>query len=269
MKLTEELAKYKLMVNSAKTTIRLLPQSSNASWVIALRNMRPQSNRVSISTVVNYLDFAVQFAAMEPDGSVLKYALRTISRVMLREQNVDTDAFRFLVKYALTLSYHHAVLIPLLDRLFVKAYVLESGFAYSEELQELTSHHIRLNHSDAISWLLYYANKFGVSIEKECAKQIVASGDCIPMLLLYLSDDPTHRRRVTSFVRGLAKSPIDPYRLDQYWLLLYQLFRDNRIRNPYNKMNELKGTFTSFKVLKQEGVNFVNPPAPLPPIVVV
>ena len=269
LKLTEELAKYKLMLNTAKTKIKRLPQMSNSGWVIALLNMRPELNGISINKVVNYLDFAVELSGRTPDGSVLKYALKTLSNTILPVQIIDTDVLRVVVKYALALSFHHAVLIPLLDRLFTKAYVLESGFTYSEELQKLTRHHTRLHHSDAISWLLYFANKYGVPIEKDSSAQIVASGDCIPMLLLYLSNSPEHQRRVISFVRKLARPPIDPYRLDQYWLLLYQLFQDNRIRNPYNRISELRGTLTSFKILKQEGVTFVTPSPQLPPILVV
>ena len=269
LKLTEELAKYKLTLNTAKTEIERLPQMSNSGWVIALQNMRPQLGNISVVQAVNYLDFAVELAGREPDGSVLKYALKTLSGTILDAQVINTDVLRIVVKYALALSFHHAVLIPLLDRLFAKAYVLESGFAYNEELQRLIRHHTRLRHSDAISWLLYFTNRYGVPIEKGSSAAIVASGDCVPMLLLYLSNSPEHQRKVIGFARKLARSPIDIYRLDQYWLLLYQLFHDNRIRDPYNKISELKGTINCFKSLKQEGVTFVTPPPPLPPILVV
>ena len=44
------------------------------------------------------------------------------------------------------------------------------------------------------------------------------------------------------------------YELDQYWILLYQLFFHDRIGNPYEDE-------PTFEILKKYDVQFVNPPA--------
>ena len=239
------------------------------SWLTALRSARPQSNRISTHDAVNYLDFAVELAEKEPDGSVLKYALKTLTRIILRAQNTDPNLVQVVLRYALNLSFYHATLIPILERLLNKAYILEHGFQYDKELTRLIHHHTRLRHSDAMCWLLYFANQYGVFVEDVCSSDIVDSGDCLPMLVLYLSDDPVHQYRVVRFVMRLVQNCVDPYELDQYWLLLYQLFFDSRISDPYSQIGSLKGALSSFAILKNDGVTFVTPPPPLPPLPVI
>ena len=77
------------------------------------------------------------------------------------------------------------------------------------------------------------------------------------MLLLYFTTDQVRKRRIVTFARKLAQKPDDLYRLDQYWLLLYQLFLENKIANPY-------GADASFDIMKAEGVSFVAPTPVLP-----
>ena len=258
LRLTEELAKYKLMLNSAKTQIKSLPQMSADTWLIALGSARPQSDDISTHDAVNYLDFAVELAEKEPDGSVLKYALKTLTSIVMRSQNTDSAVIKIVLIYALNLSFYHAALVPILEIWLDKAYTLDRGFQYGDELTKLIRHHTQLRHSDAMCWLLYLANKYGVFIEDDCSSDI-----------LYLSDDLVHQYRVVRFVIQLIQNHVDPYELDQYWLLLYQLFLDNRISDPYSQIGSQQIANTSFDILKNDGVSFVVPSPPLPPLPVI
>ena len=76
-------------------------------------------------------------------------------------------------------------------------------FSYAEELKKLTFEHARMRRSDAVSWALYYQNRFGVPIEDASANEIVISRDCIPLLLLYLSGEAKHQKRVVDFAKKL------------------------------------------------------------------
>ncbi len=57
-----------------------------------------------------------------------------------------------------------------------------------------------------------------------------------------------HKGKVKSFVDSVIASK-DLYKLDSYWLLLYELFRDGVIPNPYDD--------DVFQILKDNGVYFV------------
>jgi hypothetical protein len=139
----------------------------------------------------------------------------------------------------------------LLSRLF-KDTVRGSKFPYVRELQELVRENARRRRSDGTVWALYYANLYNVPIDEGTAKEIVSSRDCLSLLLLYFSGDPTHQTRVIGFASGLDRS--DLYELDQYWLLLYELFFAGKIASPY--MGE-----DAFEVLKSNAVSFLKVPS--------
>lgn len=249
-RLAEELAKYKLLLNVRKTEVIPLPRALAADWVAELSFALPKGDVVSAYDAVNYLNLAVRLAQQSPDGSVLKYALKTL---LGRKLGFMTDVD--VLRYALNLSFHQPVLLPLLEKLFESSMFL-GIFFHAEELKRLAHEHARMRRSDAMSWALYFHNRFDVSIDDACADEVVACRDCVPLLLLYLSGEVKHQTRVVDFVKGL--DPSDLYELDQYWLLLYQLFFDKVIAAPYGDEN-------AFEVLVAEGVSFVVPPKPVAP----
>jgi len=243
-RLAEELAKYKLLLNIHKTEVVPLPHALTDDWVAELSLALPRSAAVSASDAINYLNLAVRLAQQTPDGSVLKYALKSLVNRELGFM-ADVDVLR----YALTLSFHQPVLLPLLEKLFDST-MFSGMFLYASELQQLALEHARLRRSDAVAWALYYLNKYGVAVEAVCADEILSSGDCVPLLLLYLSGAPLHQARVISFVASL--DPADLYELDQYWLLLYELFREGKIISPYKDED-------AFEIMAANAVGFIKP----------
>jgi hypothetical protein len=251
--LAKELANYKLTLNVGKTVIRALPTGSISDWVIELQNCLPKQTPVTASTAVNYLDKVIQIAEHNPDGSVIKYGLKTLTNVLLNSEiEGDADVIRAVLVYAMNLSFHRPILIPLLDRLFDKHRSFGDEFGYSHELQAIICENVRLSRSDAVSWGLFLAKKYGVPVWQCCYNKIIESQDCIPILLMYLTGQQEHRDKVVSYAKGLDRK--DLYCLDQHWLLLYQLFKDETISNPYESgpPND-----TSFSIMKSNGVDFV------------
>ena len=245
LRLSEELSKYKLVLNAGKTQIKSLPQPHIADWVIALRNALPNEESINERKVIDYLDYSVRLANESPNGSVLKYALRALIGVITRAE-ADWKVKGKVVQYALNLSFYRPILLPMLDP------ILDYEFIMNEEFfQKLTDEFIRLQYSDIISWALYYSGKFGFSIATNTADRIIQSGDCIPILFLHLVGNEQQRANVAKFAHKLNRK--DPHEIDQYWLLLYQLFLDERIPSPYGKKS-------SFEVLRDSGTNFVVPP---------
>ena len=241
-KLSKELAKYKLMLNIGKTKFVSLPQAISEEWVTELALVLPANGEVSRYHAASYLNLAVGLAKEVPDGSVVKYAAKALIR-----QKLGFMAKVDVLRYILTLSVYQPTLLPLLKNLFDDTMLL-GIFRYGEELAHLAKENARFRRSDGMAWTLYYLNKYSVAIGDDLAKEVLASCDCVALLLLYLSGDASHQASVVKFAKDLDAT--DLYELDQYWLLLYELFRGGAIKNPY------KGD-DAFKILKDSGVSFV------------
>ncbi len=260
-RLSEELSKYKLLLNAKKTIIEQLPCSSSPEWVVDLTTRLPNNGKNSRINLIRFLDYAVDKQSVSPDGSVLKYAAKSIIN------DLQDDTTELVLKYLLGLCIKYPILIPLLDNLFKKIDTT-GGFVYKEQLLKVLEEHTINRRSDAMAWTLYYLNKFSQKIPIEIAQSIIDSRDCISLLLLYLSKQ--YDKEIIEFCEGLDKTDI--FLLDQNWLLLYQLFFDGKITNPYQDVNAytdqleskrdtpdkaMKREIQAFETLKNNGVNFV------------
>jgi hypothetical protein len=126
VELAEELSKYKLVLNIEKTTITPLPQTLSPDWVVDLQNSLPKGSEIDTYDAANYLALMARLANQRPDGGVLKYGLTSLVGVMLAhssdDYDDDDDAIRVVLHGALNFSFHQATLIPVLQRLFDKAF---------------------------------------------------------------------------------------------------------------------------------------------------
>jgi hypothetical protein len=237
--LSKRLLKYKLNLNINKTGIDRLPQTIDEEWVNRVREIVPQGTSVTSSQVSNILETALILQEDNPDGSVLKYAINSIVERLNDESSLE------LVKYAIKLCLHYPVLIPTLRSPLETIYGNNSE-NFETELLFLLDDSIKYRRSDATCWLLYYLRVFHGDIPTDISERIVEWGDC--MALALLAEYPTRQREVTRFARKLDKT--DLHELDNYWLLLYQLYLKGKIRNPYSNDD-------TFKILKKHGVSFV------------
>ena len=250
--LTTELAKYNLLLNVHKTEIVPLPSTRVDPWLTDLITALPiEGSEISSRRAIEYINLAVRLDRQASDGRVLKYALKA-----LFGQDLDASALSDVLPYALNLSFHQPGLLPLLEGP-LDASTAHGAFKFDYEIQQLILEHSRFRRSDAVSWALYYCNKYGVEIEDSYADEIILSSDCIPILMLYLLGNANQRAKVISFASGsLDKN--DLYELDTYWLLLYQLFLNQEMGNPYTNDD-------TFDVMATEDVNFViEPPSVVP-----
>jgi hypothetical protein len=241
-RLGEELGKYKLLLNIKKTKITPLPSPVSEGWLGALSLSLPNTEKIGACDAVNFLNLAVELSKEHPDGSVLKYAVKS-----LLGRGLTPMAEWDVLPYVIMLSFHHTVLLPTLNTMLENSVII-GVFSYGDQLKKLLDENTRFHRSDGMCWMIYYMNKHGVVISDEQAKAIVATKDCFTLLMLYLSGNADHQSLVVDFANGLDTD--DFYELDQYWLLLYQLYLDGKIANPYPD----DGTF---EILKDEGVSFL------------
>ena len=248
--LEDELSKYKLLLNLKKTEIVELPQPLTPNWITELTLRLPklkEGDQLSRNEAIRFLDYAVSLAPRFPDGSVVKYALRSI----IKEDLAD-DARIDVLHYALQLCYYYPVLIPLLDNIFNKLN-REDVSIYSKQLEKLAIQSALFHRSDGMVWILYYLHRYGIHIRTDVASEILKTKDSLALLSLYLSGDQNERADVIKYAETTIKNAInnrDNFELDQHWLLFYQLCLDGQIANPYSKED-------CFDILLEAGVSFI------------
>ena len=188
------------------------------------------------------MDYSIQLAAENPDGSVLKYALRSISG-----KADGSDAKGQALRYGATLAFHQPALLPLLDAL-VNWGDAEDWEGLEEVLLRIAEESASFHRSDAMAWTLYYLAKAHASLPQELVDAVLRTRDCVALTLLLLYDDKAIRKKLQEFA-GLLDSE-DLYELDQYWLLLYEMHRRGLCKNPY-------GDDDTFSVLRAHDVAFL------------
>lgn len=241
-----EAAKFKLLLNVNKTAIHSLPQPTTEMWVFELGNRVPVSEFLSAYEVFRFLDFAVSLSRSNPTSSVLKYAASMLAN---RKFKLGDDLE--VLNYLLGLAFHHPDLLSTLTTLLNSSYLAFDGEKFdlsgaSLKLEKIIVENARLQRSDGMCWGLYYMGRVGATISSDTANAIIDTNDAFSILALYWTEQ--HQDAVIAFCKTLDYD--DAYMLDRYWILLYQLYLDEKIGDPYDD-----GVFLC---LKSHKVSFLN-----------
>ncbi|MFG0820618.1 antiviral reverse transcriptase Drt4 [Pseudomonas sp. GLN_3] len=246
-----ELAKYRLSLNLNKTKIKIteLPEPSIDSWVTKLNNVTPwridSNGLATLSTheAINFLDYAVQLNKAEPDGSVLKLAVGLICH------RTQGDTAWTVFQYVLNLAWHYPILLPMLEKIDAT-----SGYYDSNSLAEKFNKILEINaihrRSDGMCWAMYYLKNLKSQPTVENAELVIQTSDAAAITLLSSFEagvEPAVTYANAIIERGTL------YELDQNWILLYQLFFNEIIDNPY-------ANDPTFEILKKYDVQFTNLP---------
>jgi len=243
--LGKELSVYKLNINLHKTKIVELPEALNDNWISALAGALPTNfidqdynrRQLLLPEVIHFLDTAIHLSKSMPDGSVIKYAVSSVIH------NLHDSAAEAVLDYIINLCWHYPVLLPYLDILISKQFI--KAEKYSDKLNAIISENARNRRSDGMAWPLYYLKKFSLPITNEAFAETIKSKDCIALLSLYSAGFLVDH--IVDFANGLMCKTL--YEKDQYWLLLYQIYRDGRIGPPYDD--------GVFELLTENDVNFI------------
>lgn len=248
--LNGELRKYKLSLNLKKTALTELPAPIGPDWIVELSTRMPAGSpndpprsgkHYNASEALRFIDYAVQLKKQTPDGSVLKFAVKSVI------YQLDEYAVRPVLEYLLNLSGFFPLLLPLLEPLF--SHCATDCALYARHLNAILIENAINRRSDGMSWALYFLNKHKLDITIEAVQQVIEARDCMAISLLHIAGN--FEEEVKIFVDSLDKG--EPYELDRYWVLLYQRFLDGKEGNPYRRES-------CFQILKDEQVSFVPEP---------
>lgn len=240
--LSKYLSSYNLSLNAKKISINKLPTPVMSEWVTLLNFQIPKADNIRWSQAVYFLDYAIKLGK-EFDGSVVKYAVKAISKKIDRR-----DAPQF-VEHLFNICQHHPIVIPLVNDT-LSLVLKKRSIDYHAELNHLLNVSILNSRSDAMSWLLYYLFRYDVAIDNKLLEKIIETNDCISILMLSLLGN--YKDFGVEYCQSIIKNK-NPYDIDKYWLLMYQLFYDGKIGNPYEEQCDKK----TFKRLKEKRVSFL------------
>jgi len=228
--LENQLKRFKLTLNPRKTEILELPSSNACSWVIELQSRSPigylttESNETisikhSARDVIRHLELALHLNKKDPDGSVLKFAAKSVMH------RLDSDAKEPFTHYLLNLSFTYPHLLPLLDSILSDSEV--NAEKYTRHLNDILLENYHLGRSDGMCWPLYYIHKHKLKLENKNAEAIVKSQDCTALLLL------EHFESYHGASIPLIDSLEEGYDQHRYWLLTYQLLKWGRLAEKH------------------------------------
>ena len=238
--LEQELRKYLLNLNPQKVQIEELPLGFQDQWVIVLRNGLPSELKPSPRDIMNFLDSAIDLQKRYPEGSVLKYATRTLAN----SKKFDQNSASFFLEYLAAIAVHTPSVLPILCQV-AKKYKVGSDLQIDSVLKQA----IKFQRSDAICWCLYFMGICNLAVSDELAKAIIETQDCMSMGMLIALKQ--HQEKVVDFLDDKINA-CSEYDCDQYWILIHELAPDCR------KFNRYRGE-SGLKFIREKNVHFIKP----------
>lgn len=245
--LAKLLSQYKLSLNIQKTQIIEQPSPDQDAWILELLgNLPSRLNKahddepsLTASEAITFINHALKVNRQTPDGSVLKYAIQLIVNFL------DKQATSTVYSSVLNLSWHYPILIPYLDFLIDKSNINKQDI--DNQMNTLIIENCKHRRSDGICWPLHILKKQEIAPSNEAIDAIVDSEDCVAITIL--NSMLIGNQQIINFADRVIQTN-DNYYIDTYWLLLYQLYREGEIRNPYD-------TIRIFDILRDNDVNFI------------
>ena len=241
LKLEQELRNYLLNLNPKKVIIEELPLAYQDQWVAILRNNLPSTDKPSPRDIMSFLDFAVDLQKHYPEGSVLKYATRTLANS--KEFKLNKNSADFFLKYLIALAVHRPSVLPILCQI-----AKENDVGSNLDITPVLKQSIKFQRSDAICWSLYFIGIKGQKVSDDLAEKIIGTADCMSMAMLLALKQ--HKEKVVDFLATITSDSY--YHCDRYWILIHELVSDCPQFKRYRGDSGLK-------FLMEKKVHFVKP----------
>ncbi len=243
LKLSTELELFKLRLNDKKTKIEELPVASCGGWILSLQNHFPVKDCLTNSDVIRFFNYAINVQKENPNESVLKYATKMVIRKEMTDAGVRT-----CIQFISHLSFYYPILVSLLDKPLTTT--LFDRRRCRKQFNDLLKDGIDYKRSDVMCWILFYLLRHKMILRKNEADGIVGTKDALTLVLLSLFEE--HTTSVVTFAEQIDSD--DPYELDQYWILRYQLYYKGLLRK---RSLSQKYELAVFDIMKDHGVSFL------------
>lgn len=245
-KLSEELAKHELSLNSKKTKIVSLPKANVRNWVPKLNHFNFTNTyevngktAIRVKELKGFLDFALELMVENNyDAAILNYTIKILSNKHL---GVNAKQYYFKQVHHLVLLYPY--LINLLEEKVFTPHSTSKDIikGIANNLFELG---INKRLYEACSYALHWAIKYNFEINNNDLKnKAIESNDCIFMLISYLYDRKSKKENYLKEYKEHART-LKATDLDRYWLFIYEVL-------PWTELSE------NLRAMKKNRISFL------------
>ena len=253
--LSDELANIRLNLNRSKTQIVKLPHEFDQTWPNKIKSYRfskRQGSRLvfddrNYREIVSFLDYIVALSKKETNDATLRYAIR-----MLAKSKFSNKAFDIFEKY---IQYLIA-LYPYLSDFIYDIYISDDRFPTTTEfIDKLFDLSLKRKLYASLSRSIFACIRFNLRSNRieDNINEVLATRDSISItaLMVYCRKYGIDAAPMVLF----SKSIVESGQTDEYWALVYELFRSDNLSRT--ELKEYHG-YQSFKELKDGNVSFIN-----------
>lgn len=242
VELSAALRKYDLILNYKKTEISVLPMAMTEQWVRQIGNpdFYLKNGIMDYIGVRSYLDSAIEIMQKNKENSaILNYAIKA-----LPEDKLSQNAKDLCVKTVFHLCLMYPYLLQIMD-----TYVFDRFDVPNNQIKELTdliySQELCNKNYDGVCYSLFYALKYGFTIDSVVSQDAVNSDSCLFSLLAYLY---FKKYNITSEITAMENLALtlskDECDFSQNWIFVYEVLSQNNLTGEW-------------KDLKTGGVSFL------------
>jgi hypothetical protein len=251
--LQQVLLEYELRLNPRKTSIADLPVEFDANWIGELRAFAFRPSAVGqANDLIRYFDYMTEYLAEKSSEHIVKYALGRIRVIQPHPSN--RSLFQSLVCQAAT--FEPGAIREALQAIHYSE--AKHGLVVDRQLLELTINRIaevaaRVGHHYEVSWCLWAAINWGLSLSPAVAANISAIPNSIVAILALDADQSglfAGHLNKQSWQARMSQNELH----DEEWLLAYEANVQGWL--PSNGGTDHVAADTAFGRLKNAGVRF-------------
>ena len=247
---------FQLSINEEKTDIKKFLSTFDKIWVMQINLFEFRENIKKEETerakeqetdIERYFKLVFYLANKYPADAVLGYAIKRFKSVPIMDNN--WKLFESLILKA-------ALLNPILLKEIVPLLVTYNRLVDEKKIgnvvEEILKIHAPMGHSYEISWALWLAKTFNITIEKSTAEDIFQSYDVIPILMaldlknMNLIDSSLD---LSTIIENITEDSL----FEEKWILTYESIIHEWL--PPINPNPLE-TNEYFKILKDNNIKF-------------
>lgn len=259
LKLQEHLKEFELRINAEKTEIRKLPNGIEPDWIIQLRSFQIRETPITqYNDIISYFSLAFDLVEKNPKEYVLSYVVERVKYLkLLRDENyslLETMLLKTIQAEPSTIKEVFRILLTYKDKV--------NKYRLSKVIIDLIKYSCPRGYDYELSWALWTAKTFSISIPKEVTELLSQSKDVIStMIVLDLIQNNLINK--SDYDDSIWLSELSETSLmTENWLISYEMSVKKWIGTNHNYTTQAP----YFNILKKKKVEFYDPSLQMTPL---
>ena len=256
------LNEYQLEVNDKKVEIDEYPFAFENNWVTDLH--RFEFSQTNLTNSIKHY-FSIIWGIANKNRSrtdwIFKYSLKTFE---FGTTKIPKNSWKVFENLLLKTALFQPAILDIVTRILLsyQHFIdVESKVKIKNLIESVIKSHSPVNHSFEITWALWLAKSFKISIKEEIANLVIETKDSTSILVLLCI------AKVENLVQGTPNFTIienelkDDILFSEFWLLAYEAVYKGWLTPAETNLIENNGFF---KILKDKNIDFFNCSRQLP-----